>query len=277
MIMQFLGGKTFYRWCQWLTMLLVPTLGLLFIFVKIERKIITVGVVESRGQVTVRSPVSDSLVRRILKNDGDEFRTGDAILEFYDLNNYGQKQARTRLSLERLERRRDTLVAVRRSGSVSAAEMDEAEYAVREAQLELQDLTERVERYSVRTPFDGKVVKVLVEPYQKVEIGTPLCTLLGNEEHKLIKCMVPENQFARMQPGQTVYIKSQLYNYLKFEIFEGILEKVSPYGVPLNNNVHYEVVVSITRDSGRLRVNSAATCEIITGRQSLFAYVFNRE
>ena len=136
-----------------------------------------------------------------------------------------------------------------------------------QARLELSALKVSQQRLTIRAPFSGRVVGIQASTSQRVEIGTDLITLSGNEP-KLIKCRVPESRFSEIKLGQSALIKSDLYNYLRHEIYRGKVHFVATHGVYDGTEIFYDVSIVITEGHDVLRVGSGALCEIQVGQQS---------
>jgi len=147
-------------------------------------------------------------------------------------------------------------------------------------------LAEQLNSLTVTAPFAGHVVNVFVEPSESVSIGTDLVSITGEGE-KIIRCLIPEHQRVEMEPGLPVMIKSEYYNYLRFDVYSGEVASVSRYGkhkqmlktpmeLPPRSDILYEVIVRINEDEDeqrKLQVGSEAQCEIIV-RQAPIIMVF---
>ncbi len=273
--MSILIGKPFYTFSKVCSVLTVPGLTVFLIFFKVERKIISRGMVESRRQVLLRSPVKDTIVKTIHKKSGEMVKKNELIIEFLDIAGYENKAAQIRVQIRSLQKKLDQHRFLGKGGGVAQSEIEALEYKAQEMNLQLKDLMDKHQLYSIRAPFDGKLIKVYIGPYEKANIGTELCTLSA-EDDKIIKCMVPEKSYSYLKCNQRVKIKSQMYNYLKYAIYSGVLEEISLFGKLENNDVYYEAIIGIDEGREKLKINSLAACEIVVGRQSLFSFIFDR-
>lgn len=98
----------------------------------------------------------------------------------------------------------------------SAAAIDEARVALKEAQLNLSYTT-------ITAPTSGRIGKKAVETGQRVEPGQSLLTIVSDDVW--VVANFKETQLAQMQPGQKVGIKVDSFPAKKFE---GTVDSVAP-------------------------------------------------
>ncbi len=274
--MSFLAGKAFYRFSQVLGILLLPCILCLLFLLKIEEKVRVRGVVESSTQVTVTSQLKDTVVKRITMNVGDMVAAGDVVIEFEDLQGFRSQAAQLKVKLQEQEDRLSRLKPLHQAGSISARDLKKLDFNIAQIKLHCQDLLNRAARLRVKSPIAGRIVTISIKPFQKATIGQELFAVSGGGD-KIIKCNVPERHYTYLENGQRVDIKSELYNYLTYDIYHGEIAEISPYGFRDGDGIFYEVTIRITEGSDRLKVGSAADCEIITRKAPLIRLLFPRK
>lgn len=164
---------------------------------------------------------------------------------------------------------RDTLAVQRVIRAQRSDRLQELEQEATQAEIALAGLATQRRRLRVAAPIAGRVVAVYTRYGEDVEIGKPLLALSGDKP-KVIQCRVPESRFADVALGQEVLIKSDLYNYLRHEIYRGYVTGMSEHGIRDGERIYYELTVGITDGRDVLRVGSGAVCEIRVGRQPAF-------
>lgn len=105
--------------------------------------------------------------------------------------------------------RRDVALATTELELAAATAAKDVAAATREraaAQREVQIAAHDTAACTVAAPFSGRVARVLTQPHEQVERGTPLIELV-DDTHLLAKFLVPANRFAQVQRGQTVTLR----------------------------------------------------------------------
>ena len=227
--MSFLASKAYYRICRAVAILLVPVLLSALFLLKVEKTVRARGLIESARQDVVCSPVKETIVKAIHFSSGDQVRKGDVVIEFEDIPGYANLAAQTEVKIHELEDRRGRMGKLRKSGTITDAHLKELDFQIAELKLKFEGLKEKAERFTIRSPMDGEIVSIMVRTYEQVGIGRELFAVSAGNA-KVIKCAIPERQYTYLSSGQPVNIKSELYNYLKYDIYRGRLASISPYG-----------------------------------------------
>ena len=274
--MSFLAGKAYYRFSQALGILLLPCIVSLLFLLKIEEKIKVRGVVESSTQITVTSQLKDTVVKHIAKQVGDRVQSGEVIIEFEDLQGFRSQAAQLKVKLQEQQNRLVRLKPLSKTGSISARDLKKLEFNIAQLQLNYNDLLEKAARLRVKSPIAGRIVTISIKPFQKATIGQELFAVSGGG-NKIIECNVPERHYTYLEIGQRVDLKSELYNYLTYDIYHGKVTEISPYGFKQGADVFYEVTINLTDGNRKLKVGSAADCEIITRKAPLIRLLFPRK
>ena len=136
-------------------------------------------------------------------------------------------------------------------------------------------LQRELEQLTVRAPFDGFVVDVPVKESEAVSVGSALVEISGSHV-KIIETRIPENRMLEVRSGQPVIIRSSLYNFLKYDVYHGVVTHIAPHGIMEGNRVFYDVTITIDEGEDILKVGSAANCEILVGSHPVINLLIRR-
>ncbi len=276
--MDFITTPAFYRTNQIVSILFLPLAVISLFLIKVEDRIVVDGVVESDNQVVLRSPLDETLLEDIFVHPGDDVKKGAPLVQFRDLLNWRQDLDRKHKRQDLLKEKADIYVKLHGEGAQSGLTAKDMVNESQTLEFEIAALQDKVDRLTLRAPFDGRVTELMVKPYAKMEIGTPLLALSAMDE-KVIRCQVPESRFPYLHKGQPVAIKSNLYNYFTFQIYTGEVKSFYTYASnpalagsanPLQGPA-YETKIALTGEAkDRLTIGSTASCEILVENQPLY-------
>ncbi len=268
--MRFIATQTYYRSAQICSILLFPALAISLALVQVEDRIVTDGIIKCREQAILVSPLKDTLIKSILVKPGDNVVSGQILVRLADLRCWEQELERKKLESEFLHKRLRALLKLRNEGIKSTMEVNRLELNCKSTALEIKALERNVSRLKVCAPFSGTITGIAVEPGQPVTIGTELMEL-ASLQHKIIECKIPEKRFADLRKGQRVAVKSNLLNYLKYDVYSGRITDFEAYGFSRNNTVSFKAYIELdTRSSSALKVGTTAQCEIIVEKTPLY-------
>ncbi|MBL8215074.1 MAG: efflux RND transporter periplasmic adaptor subunit [Bryobacterales bacterium] len=151
-------------------------------------------------------------------------------------------------------------LAVARTGIARAEALLEQARAV-QARAE-----EDMRNATIVSPLDGVVlsrdreVGDAVSSILTMGSGATLIMTLGDLNEVYVKGKVDESDLGRLYNGQPARIKVESF---KDEKFNGRVTKISPQGVEKENVTTFEVRVSISNESGKLRSGMTANAEIV--------------
>lgn len=266
-----------YRLSQLVAVLLVPLLVSLFAVVEVSDRIVIDGEIESAKQLDLTSPLGSTLVGKVLIEVGENVKRGQALLEFQDLGNWRLEKVRKTQRADFLAHRLKVYDKLHKMGTASELKMRELKTEEANLRTEIAALENNINRLTLRAPFAGRVTKLLVAEYTNVNIGTPLLTISDMRE-KVIRCFVPEDRFAQLRDGLKVAIKSNMLNFLKYDVYQGEVIAHHAYMSRAEQRISYETVIGIDgAGQEKLRIGGTATCEIITDKQPLYTLIFRTE
>ncbi len=198
------------------------------------------GTVTSARVAQLSTEVS-GLVKKVNVEVGDRVETGAALLELdreIEQLIMAALQAATRQARAELadaKRRYEDAELLRKQKSISENELRllEAEVEVDKSMLIKQQADERrqqarVERHTLRAPFDGVISERLTETGEWIEPGNPVLTLVAVDELR-IEFRVPQEFFIRINPQSTL---SVTLDALPERVFDASIDTVVPVSDP---------------------------------------------
>jgi multidrug resistance efflux pump len=272
--MSFLSGKAYYRFSQIFGVLLVPATLLVLFGIRVEDKVSSPGIVESVDQLIVRSAIKETVAKKVYKENGDHVLKGEIVVEFEDVHGYRYSAEKTSVNLQALKDTYERLKPLQVAGSVTEAKIREMEFEIRALELEIKDLREKADRLLVRSPLDGKIINVFIKEYEMADVGRELFSVSALDD-KYIRCMIQERHYSYIRPGMRVIIKSELYNYLLYDVYHGRVVRIGSFGEQYQDEITYRVDIALDpKAAAALKVGSSSMCEIVTDEIPLFHLLF---
>ncbi|HZT33951.1 MAG TPA: efflux RND transporter periplasmic adaptor subunit [Bryobacteraceae bacterium] len=149
---------------------------------------------------------------------------------------------------------------------VARAAITKAEANRDQTQAVLSRAEEDLRNATIVSPIDGVVlsrdreVGDAVSSILTMGSGATLIMTLGDLSEVYVKGKVDESDIGKVYLGQPARISVESY---KDQKFAGKVTKISPMGVEKDNVTTFEVRVSISNESGKLRAQMTANAEII--------------
>lgn len=258
-----------------IAILILPVILFSLSFYKVERKVNANGIIGSQKQDIVTSPVKDTSVKYIRFKEGDFVQRGDVVVEAYDFTDFNQQLQIAQIELKNVENELVRKQEILRFGGTTRADIEKLEGAKEQALVKISSIENKINLFSFKAPYDGQIVNIFVKDRESITIGQNMFQIIGKDVF-IIECYIPEAQYIFVKKGQKVYIKSNLYNYLKYSIFHGIVSYVSDYGTidPATKKIFFKVIVNVLDGEQYLRVNSSVSCEIVRDRVSIPHSIF---
>jgi membrane fusion protein (multidrug efflux system) len=128
---------------------------------------------------------------------------------------YGQ-MTKSKSSLQTAQASHDEAIVKQRDVDVSMAQIEQA-------QANLKEATQNLAYTKIYAPIDGRVGRKNLEPGQRVDVGTSLCSIF--EEAPWVTANFKETQMGRMKPGQDVEVKIDSFGG---RTFKGKIESIAP-------------------------------------------------
>lgn len=269
----------YIRFTQILALILLPIVIFLFSFITLERKIMMNGIIFSPKQIIVRSAVKDTLVETLWIEAGDKVRSGQPLIQFMDVGGLAKQQSIAELRVRQIQ---DDIVLYSNANwdtlgkLAQKTELDGKIHSLRQEEIRLEELREKLALLTSAAPFGGDIVKLFVDEFSKLEVGTPLYEI-AKAEGLYVKAFIPEKLFTLVKKGSRVYVKSNIYNYQWYQIFPGEVSYVSQFAQkdPDTGEIVFEVHILLLEGQDFLKVNTSVKCEVVRDRVGLVDYIFN--
>jgi len=149
---------------------------------------------------------------------------------------------------------------------VAEAAIAKAQAAIEQARAALSQSEEDLRNTTIVSPIEGVVlsrdreVGDAVSSILTMGSGATLIMTLGDLSEVYVKGKVDESDVGKIYLGQPARIKVESF---KDEKFSGRVTKISPMGMEKDNVTTFEVRVSISNESRKLRAEMTANAEII--------------
>ena len=253
-----------------LTLFFIPITLYLFSFVQFERKVKLSGIIKVEKQDIIRSAVKDTTVDKVFVKIGDSVLSNQLILELKDLQNLKEKKEMLKNILTKLERDLE-------KPEITKSKFYYLKENTMKHSLLYQQAINDYNRLKVKAPYDGKITSINVVSFDKVEVGKKLFEISGKGK-KIISLLVPENLYTFVKVGAKVYIKSKVYNYMSYKIFQGkVIDFDShPSSISSNHTSFFKAKISIDDEPANefSKLNTHVDVEIVRDKISLFKYLF---
>jgi len=168
-----------------------------------------VGSVEANESAQIRPEIS-GLVQGIYFEEGQAVTRGQLLMKIDDAElraQYAQVEARFDLATRNVERSEN----LSESRTIPQSEYDRARSEFAAARAELEVLKLRIEKTSVKAPFDGVTGARLISPGDYVTSGSVLTTINDLSRLKM-SFQVPERYLSKVRPGTEFRINARSLN-----------------------------------------------------------------
>src|SRR5204862_1182790 len=150
--------------------------------------------------------------------------------------------------------------------TVAKAAIAKAEASEQQAQAVVAQSEEDLRNASIVSPIDGVVLSRdreigdAVSSILTMGSGATLIMTIGNLSEVYVKGKADESDLGKIYIGQPARISVESF---KSEKFAGKVTMISPMGVEKDNVTTFEVRVSISNQSGKLRAQMTANAEVL--------------
>lgn len=157
------------------------------------------GLVKAKSRAVLASEIG-AVVNKTPLRSGDAFKKGDLLIGFdcrLLTNQKDKVAAQTTGAKAELANARD----LEKMRSIGKLDVTLAEAGYKTAQAELRIASLNVERCSVKAPFDGTVVQLLVNEYESVDLRSNLIEIVSSSALE-VEIIAPADWLNRLTPGQ---------------------------------------------------------------------------
>lgn len=265
--------------CRFVALFFIPVFFILIFAIRIERKLVFDGTVCASKQAVFRSILSEGVVSDIIAQPGQDVTNGQIILKFADI--YGVSAAETIAAIT-VERLRHEISVYSNTWidsihkPIQREELAALTLRLTQESIRAEQARSEADKLTVRAPFDGTIVRMLIEDFATATSGSPLFEIAG-KEGRFVRAWVPERQYVLVRKGLRVYLKSSIYNYMWYRIWPGKVEFLSPVAQlhPVSGETVFELRISILDDAYALPVNTSITAEVVRDKVSIARFIFS--
>lgn len=198
-----------------------------------------------------------------------------------DVTSLARQREEAEKELHEYEGRLVALAAQQKDASYGELHRVESELA--QAKEDLKKRGNRVERLTVRAPVMGYVKGLKLNTIGAViPAGQTLMEIVPVEEQLVVEVRIPPQQIGRVATGQTVQVKVDSYDYVRFGTIEGKLESISAmtFTDDATRQDYYKGRVRMNRNyvgamPGMHPIIPGMTvdADIVTGEKSIIGYL----
>lgn len=147
----------------------------------------------------------------------------------------------------------------RKSLQPKGVKYNKASLDVRVAELQLAAARDKLEKSTVKAPFNGVILKKYFEQGELVEAGRDLFLIADNEEALYIKASVDEKYIPSLTVNQKVYVRPEAFEDI---VIEGQITKIAPSVDSQKGTIDIEV--TLTNSPEFLKRDLSVSLEIVT-------------
>ncbi|MCL4839714.1 MAG: efflux RND transporter periplasmic adaptor subunit [Thermoanaerobaculia bacterium] len=255
----------------------------------ILKKAVATGAVVPRQEVAIKPQVS-GILDQLHVEAGQLVKAGDLVARvrvvpnMVNLNSAQSRVERAKIALEQAEADHGRYRALFADGTVSRAQLDQYEIALRTAREELaaaRDNLDIIEKGTtgklatstntlVRATVSGMVLEVPVELGRSVieantfNEGTTIATVADMDD-MIFKGKVDESEVGKIRTGMQLLLT---IGAIERATFEATLEHIAPKGVEDSGAIQFEIRAAVAPQSGLfLRANYSANADIVLDRR----------
>ncbi len=153
-----------------------------------------------------------------------------------------------------------------------------------EAKEDISVTADRAERSQIRSPIFGTVNRVLVTTSGgTIQSGEPLVEIVPSDSKLVIDAKVTPQDIGFVRLGQRVLAKFTAYDYSVFGHIDGVIAVIGSDSVSEEDGLKYfPVQIALSREligtadkQLRIRAGMEAQVDVITGKRTVFEYVFS--
>ncbi|HNZ97087.1 MAG TPA: efflux RND transporter periplasmic adaptor subunit [Thermoanaerobaculia bacterium] len=255
----------------------------------ILKKAVATGAVVPRQEVAIKPQVS-GILDQLEVEPGTLVRSGDLVARvrvvpnMVSLNAAQSRVERAKIALDQATADHTRYQALREEGTVSQAQYQQFEIALRNATEELaaaRDNLDIVERGTtgrlasaantlVRATVSGMILEVPVEIGRSVieantfNDGTTIATVADMDD-MIFKGRVDESEVGKIRPGMHLLVR---IGAIEAAVFDATLEHIAPKGVEESGAIQFEIRAAVApRPDLFLRANYSANADIVLDRR----------
>lgn len=179
----------------------VPVIAVPPMPVAMDSLVEAIGTTRGIRSVTVASEVTGRITALAIRS-GDRVEAGQLLVQIDD-NAARIAVDRARVALDYARNEYDRMERLQQTGSASVLQREDAELAVRNAELQLRESQHQLDQHSITAPAAGWVGIITLEPGDLIGSGTEI-TSIEDRSRLLVDFRVPERLVGQMRLGTIV-------------------------------------------------------------------------
>ena len=241
---------------RWLMIAAAAGVGLFLIFCPLPMRVSGDATVASAHTAQVQAGV-DGVVKSVYVREGDHLRQGAVLAELEDWTYRAElaaAEARYREAIATMNR-----ALAQNDGTVAGTERVKADYF----KAELARASERLDRATIRAPFDGVVTTAQVQNSvgRRLMHGDTLAEIVDTS-HLTVDVAVPEDVATLLRSGERASIKLESF---PLRTFRGDVSVVSPQGQIESDQRVFVARVNVPNQDGSIRPGMQGHGKVFVG------------
>jgi len=230
--------------------------------------------VEASGEVSAENTkkvyIDEKLkVDEVFFNKGDYVKQGQLIMTFdgTERNDLNRKIRKDNLEIRKLTRDISNGRELLALGGISKKEVEDLAVELKQKRIDIEEYREKLSKMvtSVSSPFEGTIISMEAEENYRVNIEKELFEI-ADLSNIFIKVFVPEYDIKKIQVGQKVRVKPEIYE--KKKVLKGVVEKISTLSTDdetfsKESEAYVEVEIELDRIDENLMPGFTVDTEII--------------
>ena len=158
------------------------------------------GLVKPQKKTVISSEIPAKIINIPFK-DGEAFKQGDLLIKF-DCSLYYAQLASANAEREARTKRYENNKELLSFDATSNIEVELSRAEMKKAEAEVQVANLRVKRCTIKAPYSGRVIDVLANEYESVDMETKLLSILDDKQLE-IELIVPSKWLGWLKKGET--------------------------------------------------------------------------
>jgi len=157
------------------------------------------GLVKPQKRAVLSSEIPAKVIAIPFK-DGDQFERGETLIRF-ECSVFQAELTAADAEHDVRRSKYENLVELLSLNATSDMEVELAKAALAKAASQSQIALIRVDRCTIKAPYDGRVLEISTNEFESVNINTDLISILNNGQLE-IELIVPSNWLAHLETGE---------------------------------------------------------------------------
>jgi len=157
------------------------------------------GLVKPQKKTVISSEIPAKIINIPFK-DGEAFKQGDLLIKF-DCSLYHAQLASANAEHEARIKRYENNEELLSFAATSNIEVELSKAEMKKAEADVQVAKLRVKRCAIKAPYSGRVIDVLANEYESVDMETQLLSIL-NDKQLEIELIVPSKWLGWLKKGE---------------------------------------------------------------------------